>query len=675
MSMPEILAPAGSAEALTAALRCGADAVYLGTQSLNARRNAQGFTDADLPHAAELCHLHGAKLYLTLNILTSDEERQQVLSLLELCSAIGVDALIVQDAGVARLARACCDIPLHASTQMSVQTAAGAKALAEMGFVRMVTPREMSREELLQLRRQTDLELETFVHGALCMSVSGQCLMSAFFGCRSGNRGLCAQPCRLPFHVQGGTGHDLSLKDLSLLEFLPQMRDMGVNSFKIEGRMKRPEYVAAAVMACRCALTGEEAPEIFDALRRVFSRSGFTDGYYTARRGVSMFGTRQKEDVTAAAAALPTLQALYEKETAVHGVHFSFSCRVGEPVVLDAQTDAHCVRVTGDIPTPARNRAITPQEAAQQISKCGGTVFYAAQIDAQVDDGLFLPASALNALRRDALDHLAALYSRKRECSFNADVPAVSAHIPQGIKVVARFASEDQIPPDIQADGIVLPLYCGAQTIAQYGAMAEVPRGLFGRAEKIGSLLAQCRDCGVQSGAFASADGLELLRQAGLAPYAGFGSNVMNSDALESYASLGVAGALLSPEMTLRQAASLGGDIPRGVLAYGRVPLMLTRNCPQQNAKTCAQCGRKGMLTDRRGLLFPIECRSGCAEILNSRPIYLLDKQAQMRNLDFLLLYFTVESRAQCREILDAARSGVPPQGDFTRGLAFRGVE
>ncbi len=250
MNCPEILAPAGSVEALTAALRCGADAVYLGTKQFNARRGASNFDEASLRDTAFLCHTYGAKLYLTLNTLISDAETDDVRRALSAAAEAGVDALIVQDVGVARLARESCDIPLHASTQMSVQTAAGFSTLREMGFSRVVVPRELRREELLEIRRKTDLEIEMFVHGALCMCVSGQCLLSAVFGGRSGNRGLCAQPCRLPFAVPGGTGHDLSLKDLSLLPYLRELRGDGIDSFKIEGRMKRPEYVAAAMTAC-----------------------------------------------------------------------------------------------------------------------------------------------------------------------------------------------------------------------------------------------------------------------------------------------------------------------------------------------------------------------------------------------------------------------------------------
>ena len=675
MSRPEILAPAGSADALTAALRCGADAVYLGGQTLNARRGADNFDDDALERAAYLCHSYGAKLYLTLNTLTTDAETDAVCRALRTAVRAGADALIVQDIGVARRARECCDIPLHASTQTSVQTAAGVRMLKEAGFSRVVVPRELRRGELREIRENTDLEIEMFVHGALCMCVSGQCLMSAVFGGRSGNRGLCAQPCRLPFSVPGGTGHDLSLKDLSLLPHLCELREMGIDSFKIEGRMKRPEYVAAAVTACRKTLDGAEDNEILDALRRVFSRSGFTDGYYTNKMGVSMFGTRQKEDVTAAAGVLQRLQTLYADVPARFPVRFSFVCRAGKPAELTAAAGAHRVCVRGPIPEAAQNRALDRAAVEKQLQKCGGTLFYPETVETQIDGGLFLGASALNALRRDALDELRDRIAKRPAHTFT-DVPtAYSAHTAGRPRLYARFADISQIPPDLSTDKIILPLYLGAQTIADHAAAVEVPTGLFGREKEVRDVLAECRARGVREAVCSTLDALAAAKACGLSPILGLGSNLCNTNALHEARALGAVEALLSPELPLAAARALGAQIPRGVFAYGRLPLMLTRNCPQRNGKTCAECGRTGALTDRMGVTFPIECRSGCAQILNSRPVYLADKQREIAGVDFLLLYFTVEDARQCADVLRAFADEAPPADAFTRGMAFRGVE
>ena len=308
MNKPEILAPAGSFDSLTAAVRCGADAVYLGGRELNARRNAANFSDEELAQAVEYCHARGVKVYITLNTLVRDDEMETAMNAVRCACDVKADALILQDIGLTSLIRrAAPDMPLHASTQTSVQTLDGIKMLADMGFCRAVLPRELSKKEIEKIAAQSPIELEMFVHGALCMCLSGQCQLSAVLGSRSGNRGLCAQPCRLPFAADGGTGHDLSLKDMSLIEYLPELAQMGVLSFKIEGRMKRPEYVAAAVTACKKSLAGESAAEYEHTLGAIFSRSGFTSGYYNGALGRDMFGVRRKEDVTAAKDVLSPL--------------------------------------------------------------------------------------------------------------------------------------------------------------------------------------------------------------------------------------------------------------------------------------------------------------------------------------------------------------------------------
>lgn len=673
MKHPEILAPAGSPEALTAAVRCGADAVYLGGKTLNARRNAGNFDDTALYEAVSLCHTHGSKLYLTLNTLASDGEMCDVRHMLEYASRIGVDALILQDLGVIRLVRESCDIPMHASTQMSVQTAAGAAKLRELGFVRMVVPRELSRAELLHIRENTDLEIEMFVHGALCMSVSGQCLMSAVFGGRSGNRGLCAQPCRLAFGAPGGTGFDLSLKDNSLLPHLRKLREMGVDSFKIEGRMKRPEYVAAAVTACKKALAGAEDDEIFDELRSVFSRSGFTDGYYTGKRGVSMFGTRQKEDVTAASSVLPKLESLYRTEPSLYPVRWTLRCTANAPLTLTARHENYTATVQGEVPTAAKTKSLDDEAAKKQLQKCGGTLFFTEGVETQIENGLFVSASALNALRRQALDDLLSQIGKTDSHTYTHVAEDIPPHTSAPIETYVRFADASQIPKDVQADKLFLPLYLGAETIAQYGAVAELPRAMFGREDEVREGLLQCKAAGVQEAAFATVDGLSLITQCGMKPIAFFGSNIYNTYALRELECLGVHEALLSVEITLSQAQRLGGSVRRGVFAYGRLPLMLARNCPQKNGRSCAECRRTGAVTDRKGVTFPVDCRSGCAEILNDRPVVLADKA--FGNVDFTLLYFTLESAAECAEVMQAYREHKAPTGTFTRGLALRGVE
>ena len=298
LAVEEILAPAGGKEQLLAAVRAGADAVYLGARNFNARRGAANFEENELFEAVAYCHARNVKVHVTLNTLVTDSELPDLLEEIKYVAKSGADAVIVQDLATAKLVREHCpDIAMHASTQMTIHNLAGAVAAKELGFSRIVLSRELSLNEIKTIAAGTDAELEVFVHGALCMCMSGACYLSSMIGSRSGNRGLCAQPCRLPFHIDGGTGTDLSLKDLSLVEYLSELSDMGIASFKIEGRMKRPEYVSAAVIACRESLDGAYTQQRRNELQSLFSRSGFTDGYYISSLGRNMFGKREKENV------------------------------------------------------------------------------------------------------------------------------------------------------------------------------------------------------------------------------------------------------------------------------------------------------------------------------------------------------------------------------------------
>lgn len=406
----EILAPAGSMESLIAGVRCGAHAVYLGGQTFNARRGAGNFSPQELQAAVQYCHTRGVKVYMTLNTLVSDSELPGAVAAAGNALDAGVDAFIVQDLGLAAaLAAVYPGVHLHASTQCSVTTPAGFQALEKMGFRRAVIPREMTAAEIEEIRRSTQMELELFVHGALCMCVSGQCYLSSVLGARSGNRGLCAQPCRLPFSADASGSCDLSLKDLSLVRHLKKIGDLGVLSLKIEGRMKRPEYVAAAVTAVKHAIAGVLDPADEAQLQSVFSRSGFTDGYFTDQRGSAMFGVRSKADVTAAKDVLRDLAHTYEKEQPLLGLNLQATCRAGEPVTLRATLeDGRTVTADGDVPQPARNAALTAESLAQRLGKWGGTPYYVKKIDIEIDDGLFLPAAAVNALRREIADRLEA---------------------------------------------------------------------------------------------------------------------------------------------------------------------------------------------------------------------------------------------------------------------------
>ena len=681
----EVLAPAGSAESVKAAVRSGADAVYMGTKSFNARAKADNFSFEELKETIDYCHSHGTDVHITMNTLVADHELSAAKSTLQRICESGADALILQDLGIGQLARKTCKgIDMHASTQMSVQTLSGVKLLKELGFRRAVLPRELSRDEIKYIAENTDMEIECFVHGALCMCVSGQCYMSSMFGARSGNRGLCAQPCRLPFKAEGSEGYDLSLKDLSLVENVNDLADIGVASLKIEGRMKRPEYVAAAVTSVVKSLKGENDEELQRKLRAVFSRSGFTKGYYEGKLGRDMFGIRGKEDVTAATnSVLNELSHLYEKETPLIPVSFMLSVIENEPVSLSASANGKTVFISDEyIPEKALNKPLTKEGLAERIGKCGGTQFYAENVEIELDEGLIVPASVINNLRRNALEALCEKLSNVKEKSFTdieLKIPEYKAE--KGLKFNIRVANLSQIPHNLNnVENLYIPIDCDENLVEKVKNLpvnvgVEVPRGIFGNENKVKALLQKHKGCGISVAYCSTLDALAIARELGMEIHTGFSMNVFNSLSVGVLEGLDVKEITLSPELTVNRISKIGGKAKRGIIGYGRLPLMLTRNCPVRNGKTCAECKSDSYLTDRMGMKFPVVCKMGASEILNSQPIYMGDRMDEIRNVDFITFYFTKEKREMCEAILEAYRKGKGVKGGFTRGLYYREVE
>lgn len=731
----EILAPVGSPDMLTAALRTGADAVYLGVGKFHARQHTTAFTDTAFREAVSVCHAYGVKVHVTLNTLVREEELPQALDTAALACEAGADALIVQDLGLARaIRRAAPDMPLHASTQLSCHTPAGVRALARLGFSRVVLARELSREEIAACAGQ-GCELEVFAHGALCMCVSGQCYFSAMLGGRSGNRGLCAQPCRLPFTPAGSVARAadsaaLSLKDLSLAAHVDELRSLGVCSLKIEGRMKRPEYVAAACAVYSRAARGLPVdPALLRDLQAVFSRSGFTDGYYTARRGAAMFGVRRKEDVDAAPAAIRRLQQLYRRDTARVPVSLSFTARAGEPLRLTvSDSDGHAAEACGDPPAIAVSGGLTEERVRAQLQKTGGTPFAVHSLSCDVEPGVTAPAAALNACRRQALaalweqraavrpvpfDRAAALRTAGSDPAAKPEKPAAGRAAPlpamrpgsvaksenpaaglsdvqaavrpaeRPVPLWARLRDPGQWSPELaeQVETVFLPLCSSApgdllSAGREFGV--ELPRALFGQEREVRQRLQAAVQRGVRLALCHTADALELAAEAGLQPVCGFGANAANREALEALAAAGAVAATWSMELAFSQMPP-HAPLPAGALVYGRQPLMLTRNCPRQAATGCRGCGGQGGLVDRRGTVFPIECHlrqgRGYVELLNSAPLYWADRLSELPRLDFWLLHFTGETAGEAAAMAGFYRHGGPPREGITRGMYRRGVE
>ena len=408
--MLEILAPCGSAESLDAALNTGADAVYLGMKTFSARKNASNFTFEELISAVEKSHMQGVKVYIALNTLFFNDETDKLREAIRQADGSGADAVIVQDLGIAQMVKRIAPrLRLHASTQMTVTSASGALFAQQNGFSRVVLPRELSYEEIADITSRVNIETEVFVHGALCVCLSGQCLLSAAMGGRSGNRGLCAQPCRLDYTC-GDRQNVLSLKDLSLVDELQKLEAVGVTSAKIEGRMKRPEYVAAAVSQCRAALNGESADT--ELLRTVFSRSGFTKGYFDGSFK-KMQGIRSKEDSEGSAEAMSKLRQLYKSPYKRYTVDMHVEAKADSPIICHISCGDLHATVAGCIPQPAINRPVTASEISERISKLGGTVFTAGKMTCAMDGGLSVPASEVNELRRMAIEEISRLIAAK----------------------------------------------------------------------------------------------------------------------------------------------------------------------------------------------------------------------------------------------------------------------
>ena len=401
--LPELLSPAGSPEALRAAIEGGADAVYLGGIGFNARAGAQNFDAQSLREGIALAHAYGVKVYVTLNTQVYDRELPDWLRAVEGAYTAGADALILADIGGAALVKYYFpDFEIHASTQMSGHNTDMAAGLKTLGFSRMVVARETSYENLMTLCKNSPIETELFVHGALCVSASGQCLFSYAVGGRSGNRGECAQPCRLPYG--GRDTYPLSLKDLSLAGHIPELIASGVSSLKIEGRMKSPSYVYGVTAVfrrlldeCRAATPGE-----MRELAELFSRGGFTDGYFRGKPDGSMLGIRSREDKEVSRAAQP-----FGGLTRKVPLDMVLTVRRGKPVTLTV-TDAggKSATVTGEIPEEAQNRPSKKEDLLPKLTRLGGTPYEARRAEIFLDDGLLLPFSALNAMRRDAVGAL-----------------------------------------------------------------------------------------------------------------------------------------------------------------------------------------------------------------------------------------------------------------------------
>ena len=694
--MLEVLSPAGSSDALVAAVQNGADAVYLGYGSFNARMNAKNFTSEQLRQSVSYCHIRGVKVYLTLNTLVLDRELKAAAQVVLDAKNAGVDAILVQDLGVLQMVRQVApDMPIHASTQMSVHNLEGVLKAAEMGVSRVVLARELSRSQIAAICQASPIELEVFVHGALCMCHSGQCYMSAMIGRRSGNRGQCAQPCRMSYGFDRSENrYPLSLKDNCLVSYLRDLERMGVACVKIEGRMKRAEYVAITTRIYKDAAQGKPVTDQqIKTLRKVFSRQGFTDGYYKGKIGADMFGTRQDEEQDRKLFA--AARATYEhSETQRVTVAMEMSVRYGYPTTLTAiDKDGNWAQVQGDMPELAVSRPLDQAALAQRLSKSGGTPYAVSDVSLELEEGLILSAASVNAMRREVLDRLSALRGQVPETRTGvfSQPPVYTSVSGQPVYTVSVQTTE-QLTRQLRIFCpalLYMPLSMAvsrdpAVTAALQSLRVAVvlPRVVLpGQWDAILQQLNQAWALGVRDALVGNIGMIDPVRRVGFALHGDFGLNVFNSGSANTYAGMGLSSLTASFELTLPQIRDLSKPVPTELIAFGRVPMMITENCVIHSRTGSCTCGSGSTnLVDRTGSRFPV-LRDGdtCRNVIyNSRKLYWADRLGELQNLGLwaLRLNFTTENDQQVNTILqDYARGGTFDPGVSTRGLYLRGVE
>ena len=694
--MLELLAPAGSMDALKAAVQNGANAVYLGCGSFNARQSAKNFTPQTLVEAVKYCHVRGVQVHLTLNTLVTDRECDDVTAMIRHAAQNNVDAFIVQDLGVVQLCRQIAPhIPIHGSTQMTVHSLPGVLLCAAMGLQRVVLSRELNREEISYICKNSPIEIEVFGHGALCMCYSGQCYLSAVIGGRSGNRGRCAQPCRQSYgYGRWENKYPLSLKDNCLVGYVKELEAMGVASLKLEGRMKRPEYVATVTAVYRKAIDeGIVTQSMMDALYAAFNRQGFTDGYYTGKIDKRMFGIRQ--DTLEDAEFLQAARQSYETgETQLVDLQFRAVVTVDGSSLTVMDPEGRTCQSIGPMPQRALRVPLTGEMLAQRVAKTGGTPYRCVQVRTRVDPGLTISAAAINAMRRDVLNQLTALRARREEKPIRSPKPVPMIRGSRGLPgLTIQVTTREQLTPNLlntETAMLYVPMHLlmadpnMTLRLVERGRLAVVlPRVVHDpEMAKLQQDLSTLRQWGVRDALVGNLGLIIPAREAGMRIHGDFGLNVFNSISMNVMKSLEIVSAVPSFEMTLPQIRDLSKAVSAELIAYGRLPLMLTENCliRGRTGECTCQTETSVKLTDKTGADFPIikdgdSCRS---VLLNGKKLSWLDRQEDLNKLGLwaLRLYFTTENSREVDRVLGDYLNPQPfDPGSCTRGLYLRGVE
>lgn len=690
MSKIELLAPAGNFACLAAAVQSGADAVYFSGKEFGARSYAQNFTNDEIKSAIEYCRLRGVKTHIAVNTAYTDVEIQRVLEFVEFLYKEGADALIVSDAGlISEIKRNFPDFSVHASTQMTIHSLDGVRFAENLGADRIVLSRELSFDEIEYISSHCSAEIEIFVHGALCMSYSGQCLLSSMIGGRSGNRGSCAQPCRLPFCI---LPHEkkfiLSLKDLSLVNHIKKIKNLKVASLKIEGRMKGPQYVAAVVSIYRKYLDGDTLVSKSDQeiLESVFYRGGFTDGYFTGKKGREMF-TFDKPDNPYLKQS-KTILSDFDKdflniEQRKIDLFLYFSAAVGKKAKVIVKNENTEVVYEYEKPCSlAENKAADEEYVKAQLLKTGGTPFNISECKINIGENVFLSKAELNEIRRNAIKLFEEKLINIKKRTFdsvlqpnddfteeNVFSDGYTAYVSTLLQLKALEKYDFlriYVPFELCNDIFLL------NDDIKKRIVLSLPEIIFdSELRNIERIILTAKENGICTLLINNPAQLKYSKDFKLILSHRF--NIWNSRSLKTYKEkYNIEAAQLSPELSFKTINKMNKPIETEFIAYGHIPVMLTENCIIKNAGVCP-CGSDFLyVTDRKGMKFPVR-KSGnsCRSILyNSLPVYLADKKPQMSKTGCIKnLYFTCETPEDVKSICDAyLESGNYIPHDFTRG-------
>ena len=694
--MLELLSPAGSPEAVIAAVQNGADAVYLGLGGFNARRGAKNFTDEEFEKALQYCRVRGCKVYVTLNTLVNDREIADAVRCARLASKCGASGIIIQDMGLIKVLRAAVpDMPLHGSTQMSVHNLAGAEAAAEMGLKRIVLARELSLEQIKFITQNCSIETEVFVHGAFCFCHSGQCYMSALIGRRSGNRGMCAQPCRMQYSLGGRMDdHPLSLKDNCLVDRLQELQDAGVACAKIEGRMKRPEYTAIVTGIYSKALRDGRRPtdDEMQMLEKAFSRSGFTQGYFDGDKQ-NMTGVRGEPDPEAERMFAAVRKSYSESEARRVKVHFYTVAEKGQKIKAIAfDDDGNKAVAEGAVPEKAKRQGITESYITEQMYKTGGTPYSCVENKAKADPGLYLPAAAINELRRELISGLTE--ARGATVSYtNGAIPAM----PKGTEAsgdprfIFQVRTADQLVPELaelKPSYIYVPaelLLSDFELLRPFVENRVLPVAVLPRVitdnqmTDIERILKELYEKGIRQVLTGNVGHIFAARNAGMQVRGDFGLNAFNSYTLQVLKDAGLISATASFELRLSQIKAMAKPLDTEVIVYGRLPLMVSDQCVIKASSGSCTCHTPAQMSDRMGSVFPVVKEYGCRNVIyNAHKLYLADKLDDVKNAGAWgeRLMFTTENGRECVEVAKSylGLSDYRPNV-LTRGLYYRGVD